>query len=147
MFIRTEFNYDRDAVSLETAFSCTGEAVVQQSFKDECDINVIVKRFGLTGELPGDFRAPVSGDFTGISDFQTAMNAVLAAESSFMQIPAEIRARFNNDPARLIDFVSNGENRAEALKLGLLRPPPEVTRDVVTAIDEMASRLPPIAAK
>lgn len=144
--LRAPYSYDADAVSRETGVDMTGVAdMAQQQFKDEADINTIVKRFGLTGELPENVRLPVSGDFTGIGDFQSAMNAVRAAEESFMQVPAHIRARFGNDPAALIDFLGDDKNRDEALKLGLLRPPPEVTRDAVAAIDDLASKLVPKA--
>lgn len=122
IFLRAPYNYDADAVSRENGFDCGDpkNSVTQQSFKDECDINEIVRRFGLTGEMPGDFAMPVSGDFTGVIDFQSAMNLVVAAQEEFMRVPADVRARFNNDPARLMAFLEDGRNYDEALKLGLV---------------------------
>lgn len=144
MFIRSAYNYDADAVSRETGLSCPeDEGMTMQQFKEECDINTIVKRFGLTGEIPGDFRMPVSGDFTDVTDFHSAMNLVRAAEEAFATVPAHIRARFSHDPAALMAFLDDAGNRDEALKLGLLQPPPEVTRDVVQAVDELAASLRP----
>lgn len=115
VFLRAAFNYDTDAVSAETAHDCnfdpdTGEelpSMTQQQFKEECDINEIVRRFGLTGQMPDDVRIPVSGDFTGISDFKQAMDAVVSAQEEFMRLPAELRERFRNDPQELIAFVSD----------------------------------------
>lgn len=115
--------------------------VTQQSFRDEVDINEIVRRFGLTGSLPENFRPPMVGDFTNVVDFQSALNAVIAAREAFEQMPGELRARFANDPQRLIDFLGDEKNRDEALKLGLLEKPPERTRDVVQAVDELAAKL------
>lgn len=130
--VRSAFDYDSDAASLECGLACDpAESQVQQQFKDDADINVIVKRFGLTGELPQAYRAPVSGDFTGISDFHSAMNAVRAAEERFLQVPAELRKRFGHDPAQLIAFLDDEANRDEAVKLGLLPKPPEVPREEV----------------
>ena len=43
-----------------------------QSQRDEADINTIVRRFGLSGELPQGVRAPTYGDFEDIVDFQAA---------------------------------------------------------------------------
>ena len=124
---RTGYNYDRDAASLESGVALDPEGNrTQQQFRDECDINVIVKRFGLTGELPSNFRAPMQGDFSDIGDFQSAMEAVRNAEEAFMQMPAALRARFENDPGRLIDFLSDEKNRDEAVNLGLVNKPPEV---------------------
>lgn len=143
--LRAPHAYDVDSASLEAALSFDPESEgAQQQFKDESDINVIVARFGLTGELP-EVRMPLSGDFTGVSDFHQAMNLVRQAQESFMEIPAHLRARFNNDPGRLINFLENGDNRDEALKLGLIQPPPEKTRDMVQAVDELAAKLAPAA--
>lgn len=124
------FNYDADEVSAVTGLDCDGsESVTQQQFKDECDINTIVRRFGLTGELPDDVRMPMSGDFTDAPDFDTAMQLVVQAKEEFMRLPAELRSRFNNDPGRLIAFIEDDGNRDEARKLGLLKPEPEKARD------------------
>lgn len=123
----------------------TGEMVedkgmTQQEFLFDSDINEIVRRFGLTGKLPDDLRVPLSGDFTGIEDYHSAILAVRKAEEAFMEMPAELRARFNNDPQILMDFLADGTNRNEAVKLGLVQAlvPPE--RSAVTAIDELAAK-------
>lgn len=144
VILRSAFGYDTDIVSRETGLVCDPEeGLTQQQFKDETNINTIVQRFGLTGEIPGDFKAPVSGSFEGVYDFHTAMNAVRQAEEAFMELPGHMRARFNHDPQALIDFVEDGQNLDEARKLGLLQPKPEVTRDAVQAIDELRTTLTP----
>lgn len=146
VFFRTGFNYDADAVSRETGLACDPEDTrTQESFAAECDINEIVRRFGLTGTVPENFRMPVSGDFTGVSDFHSAMNLVVEAQRSFDSLPAELRARFGNDPQALLLFLEDGANREEAVKLGLVAKPAEKTRDVVQAVDELAAKLVPKA--
>lgn len=125
VFLRTEFNYDIARAS-ELSAQAAGldfreaDGKAHQSFKDECDINTIVRRFGLSGELPSAARAPTYEDFTEVLDFQSAMNAVIAAEESFMLMPADVRARFRNDPGQFVDFCSDSKNRDEAIKLGLV---------------------------
>lgn len=128
MFLRSGYNYDADAVSRETAVEAGDEVGAQQQFKDEVDINTIVRRFGLTGQLPEDIRFPQSGDFTAAQDFHSCMNVVREAEEEFMRLPAETRRRFNNDPGVLLAFLEDGANRDEAVRLGLVNPPPEVSR-------------------
>ena len=128
VFFRTGFNYDRDAVSRETALNCeidpvTGEIVpsmTSQQFADDVDINTIVRRFGLTGQLPQSLSVPLSGDFTGVTDFHSAMNLVVAAQDEFMKLPVDVRDRFGNDPGALVAFVSDDANRDEAVKLGIV---------------------------
>ncbi len=134
VFVRAPYNYDGDAVSDETGFKCDEPSMAQQQFKEESDINEIVRKFGVTGELPSNIRAPQYGDFTGIFDYHSAMNAVVAARDSFNAMPAEVRARFDNDPAAFVEFCSDEANRDEAKKLGLLMPgetAPEVLEAVV----------------
>lgn len=136
--VRGAYAFDADAVSNEYGVARNeDDDKTHQSFKDECDINTIVRRFGLTGDLPNDLAVPQYGDFTGIGDYQSALNAVMKAEADFLALPADLRARFENDPQRLMDFVHDAGNREEAVKLGLLQPAP--ARDVVTAVDELAS--------
>jgi len=123
MFLRSAYNFDRDAVSVATGLVCDDESLAIQSAKDESDINTIVRRFGLTGELPSDLAMPQSGDFTDIPDFHTAMNIVRSAQEEFLRVPADIRARFANDPQRLMSFLDDPSNRDEARKLGFLADP------------------------
>lgn len=142
-WLRTGYNYDTDIVSQETALACPEEEdKTQQQFKDETDINTIVQNFGLGAPMP---EAPTFGeqDFSEVMDFQTAMNAIRAAEEAFMEFPAHIRARFRNDPQEMMDFLGHDKNRAEALELGLIAKPPEKTRDAVQAIDELRATMQP----
>lgn len=126
-FMRSAHNYDRDEASAESACLCTEPSLALQSQFEDSDINTIVKRFGLTGQLPENVRMPSSGDFTGVGDYHTCANMVLAADEAFMEFPAPIRARFGHDPANLIDFMENPSNRDEAIKLGLVNIPPAAT--------------------
>jgi len=123
MFFRSGFNSDSDADSLECVLHCEDESLAIQSAKDESDINTIVRRFGLTGELPSDIAMPRSGDFTDVPDFHTAMNLIRTTQEEFLRIPADIRARFSNDPQMLMSFLDDESNRDEARKLGFLRDP------------------------
>jgi phage internal scaffolding protein len=124
VFLRTPYNYDVDAVSSLTGLECKDLSLAQQHMKNECDINNIVEQFGVTGQLPaGSVVAPTYGDFTGINDYRAALDAVMAADDAFMALPANLRERFNHDPAELVDFVSDINNRSEAIDLGLIPPP------------------------
>ena len=122
LFLRTPYNYDLDAASNESGLRCEDASLAQQHFKEECDINTILQKFNITGLLPENPLSPRYGDFTGISDYHTALNRVIAAQDEFDALPANIRARFENDPAQLIEFMENSENRSEAEKLGLIEP-------------------------
>lgn len=121
-FFKTMFNHNTNTESNVSGIDTGTETHTKQSFKEEVDINTIVKRFGLGYELPSHFRVPEYGDFTNMHDFHGAMNAVRAATENFELLPADVRAKFNNDPGAFVDFATDPENRAEIKKLGLLSP-------------------------
>lgn len=114
----------------------TGEFVkeasmTKQSFKEECDINNIVKRFEATGileHLNMRTREGMYVDLPDPLDFQESLEIVRQAESAFMSLPADLRARFGNDPEQFLAFTNDPANQEEMIKLGLAtdtRPGPE----------------------
>lgn len=119
-FFRTPYNYNRDAASNLHGLECLDKTLAQQQFKDECDINILFARYLETGEMPQIQQGLTYGNFEGIFDFQTAMNAVRTAEGLFTQLPARVKNRFDNDPQKLLEFMADPENRAEAEFLGLI---------------------------
>lgn len=128
VFVRNPHNYDVDQASDDSAVHCLDESLARQSEKDDADINVIVRRFGLTGHLPVVERPPLVGDFSeAVTDYGTALRLIRAADSSFMQLSADVRARFDHDPAKFVDFVSDPANLEECRKMGLAEPKKEVS--------------------
>jgi phage internal scaffolding protein len=134
VFIRNPYNYDKEKVSDETGLKCEDLSLAQQHMKDECDINVIVERFGVTGSLPQSPLEPSYGDFSGVGDYHSALNKIIATESDFMALPAKLRARFNHDPYELVNFLFDEANRSEAIELGLIDGEP-VAQPVVSAVE------------
>lgn len=124
-FIRSPHNYDREEARKECTIVCPEKGRTQQHQKKDADINQIVKRFGLTGQLPTDVRIPRYGDFTSVGTYQEALNAVKAAQASFMQMPPEIRAKFQNNPELFVQFCSDPANLEEMRKMGLAVPKEE----------------------
>lgn len=100
----------------------------RQEFKDEADINNILSRYERDGIIPETRDgAPQFADLTDpiFTDFQRAQNIVIDAQEAFEALPARVRERFNNDPASLIQFIQEPNNRAEAIELGLINRPME----------------------
>lgn len=99
-------------------------SLTKQSFKDECDINRIMSKWEKTGvidhvrQIQGQY-----GDFTDVKDYRSALDAVIQAQDAFDGFPAELRARFSNDPALFLDFVQDPSNMEEMIKLGLAEAP------------------------
>lgn len=116
--VRSAF-YDSDSLSVEHGLLCLDPSKTDQSQRDSADINVIVRQFGVTGKLPQGFKLPTFDDFEEVGDYQTAMNSVLQAEKSFMAIPSDIRAAFDNDPQQFVEFCSDPENLPALREMGL----------------------------
>lgn len=142
--LNTPISYPKKIISayepkhqLQIHFS--GQGRTKQSFKDECDINVIIRRFLKTGQLDLAQRLePRYGDATGI-EFQAALQKVAAARTLFAELPAALRARFDNDPAKLLHFVHDEKNREEGIELGLF------TKPAATPAPSGATTTPPAA--
>lgn len=96
---------------------------VQQQFKAECDINTLMKKYQQSGLIPQNVKPPFYGDFTDVPDYQKAMNIVNEAQSLFSSMSSDIRKRFDNDPAKFLEFCNDPENGEELIKMGLREQP------------------------
>lgn len=103
-----------------------GDSRTHAECAKDCDINYLLRRYQATGVLPNNGKVPLDGaiqDFVG-SDFQSLQNRMIQAQEEFEALPSSVRDRFANDPANLIAFLGNKENREEAVKLGLIAAAP-----------------------
>lgn len=103
------------------SFTTNGPSMTHQSFKQECDINFIMRKYQRTGladhvnQYQGDYS-----DLTDVPDYHEAMNKILSANEAFSTLSSSIRKKFSNDPAEFLDFVSDPENESEMREMGLL---------------------------
>ena len=131
-----------DGVPFRTAYGqklrvaiASGDGLTDQNHKDETDINNIVRKYNKTGLIDhlNQFEQKYA-DMTGY-DYQDAMNTVAAANSMFEGLPSEIRNKFENDPAKFINFVDDESNHDELVKMGLANPLPPVDEGVETPVE------------
>lgn len=123
VFIRSVYDGHRVSVALVCLAS---EDRTQQSFRDECDINVLMKRFEQSGVLPSARDdVPQFADVSSMS-FESSMQQVAAVSGAFSMLDARTRARFGNDPSAMLDFLADPLNHAEAVKMGLMAEAKEV---------------------
>jgi len=106
-------------------------SLTKQSFKDECDVNLIMKRFNkimgteFLTRYQGHYGDGQFGDFSEVADYRTAFEQVDRANVAFEQLPAKIRYMFSNDPAKFLDFVSDPKNVDQVVSLGLATKSPQ----------------------
>lgn len=121
----------------------TLRSMTDQSFKDQCDVNNIVKRYEQTGQMPHVTRAVGQYmDSTELQDYSESMQRVLNANDAFLQLPATIRDRFANDPAKLIEFMQNPQNYDEGVKLGLVAEKVQTKTQGETKRDQREQQTP-----
>lgn len=89
---------------------------------DECDVNKILARYAKTGVLTHlNPNSPLYTDVSSMpNSYQDALEFIRVANEDFQGLSAELRARFQNDPQNLINFIQDQKNWEEAAKLGLL---------------------------
>lgn len=102
---------DRKKWSDEYGLVYPQDTLVQQHFGPEQDINAIVKRFGISRSQPFGAAqgAGLYGDFTGIEDYESAIERIRGADERFMRLPADVREKFDNDPGKLLRFANEME--------------------------------------
>lgn len=119
----TEWNLPPDA-----GIDCQQEpSVTQQHFKDECDINNIMAQYEATGLLrvSSNYATGRYADLADVEDYHTSLNKVIAAQEAFDDLPSALRSRFDNDPAKFLEFVTDNKNADELVSLGLANPRPK----------------------
>nr|QJB19239.1 MAG: internal scaffolding protein [Microvirus sp.] len=106
------FNHETD---LDRTFAA------KQQFKDDCDVNFIVRNHVRNGTLKqlveADPRAFL--DVSEVPDYQNALEIIRESGEQFALLPATVREKFSNDPAQFLEFAGNPANLREMVHMGL----------------------------
>lgn len=113
-------------------------SMTKQCFKDDVDINNIIKKYHKTGVMPyiSHFKA-VFGDFFNVTDYRTALHKLQLAKAVFEGIPVNVRERFDDDPGKFMKFVQDPANKDEIESLGLV----EKIKDVKSVNDVLKAEV------
>jgi|TARA_A100001015_G_C15036330_1_gene736451 phage internal scaffolding protein len=104
-------------------FETTGESMTQQHFAEESEINNILRSHDRNGVIEHIHRGnAIYGDFSNITDFSDALDQIREAQQEFLNVPSEIREKFQNDAGQFFKFASDPNNLDELIKMGLANP-------------------------
>lgn len=103
-----------------TVSCAAGSSRTKQEFKEECDINTIMKKYVSRGVLPVGVGVGTYDDYSDATDYQEALNTLIKAKGQFDSLPSDVRKRFENNPAKFLEFISDSKNLDEAQSMGLL---------------------------
>lgn len=125
-----------------------GPSRTKLEFAEEADINRLMARYEQTGQLPTDLVGDY-GDFSQAPDFQEAQEIIARAKSQFAGLPGRVRDRFDNDPAKFLEFVHTPGHEAELVDLGLItaKTPPIMPPAVPVAPGPVQGPSNPVPAK
>jgi Chlamydia-phage Chp2 scaffold (Chlamy_scaf). len=124
---------DQYSRPVDPGLDCSGSpSMAKQEFKDDCNLNNIVRKYVQTGQLPESIIGTYD-DFSDAPDFFAAQLVLARADAQFSAMPAEVRSRFDNDPGEFLEFLSDRANFAEARKMGLLSKESQDAADVAAA--------------
>jgi phage internal scaffolding protein len=116
MFTRVE--------SVPCDFDTGSESMTKQSMKEECDINNILRQYQMTGVLSHVNEAqPQYADLPEPLEYQEALHKVQEAEAAFYRLPKEVRDRYGNDPAGLLQALANPAEAGFLQEQGILNAP------------------------
>jgi hypothetical protein len=121
-----EFNTPYGKQPPRCFFDTVGETLTQQHFQEETEINNILRSHDRNGIISHIHKGQaIYGDFSDITDLQDALDKLKKANNEFMNVPSEIREKFQNDAGKFYTFASNPDNLDEMVKMGLANKPIE----------------------
>ncbi len=92
----------------------------QQSFKAECDINNIMKKYIKTGMITHvNENAGRFVDVGEVGSYHEAVTRVRETQKFFEGLPTAIRDEFGHDVSEFLDFIGDPDNRSEVRRMGL----------------------------
>lgn len=123
-------------------------SMTDESFAEECDTNYILEKFRRTGQVTHLAKSQgVFADVSSVDDLLPSLTKIKEAEDAFLKYPAEVRRRFDNDVVKLLRYLEDPANDAEAIKLGLRAPLPDVGPAATPAENKSEARVSPKNAK
>lgn len=115
----------------DVSIDCSEPILTDQSFKNSCDINVIMASYAKTGMLPqSTTQEPRYIDNTTIPNLEQAFSIVNTATEMFFDLPPTIRKLMDNDPSKLESFVMDPKNKNLLIQEGIISAPAPIVESL-----------------
>lgn len=123
---------DTEGKKVLKVLTVCGESKTDQSFKDQMNIKHMLRGVEAKGLLR--MATKFEGEFDDYPnvDYQEAQFQLARAKNMFNELPSATRNRFENNPAKFMEFVHNPDNGPELKKMGLLKGNDGLQADGVT---------------
>lgn len=115
MASRFRTRYDRNVVGFSSSLP---SATLLDDFQDTLITNILQSH----GVANMNTNTPIFGDFTNCpTDYADAHARLEQASQLFMELPSNVREKFNNNAVSLLNWLSDPNNRKDAEALGLVK--------------------------
>lgn len=94
-------------------------SLTDESFKDECDISLIIERFKVN-KIPPRTVNIAYGYSPTVEDLQNAQYIMAETKSNFEALPSKIRDEFGNDVSNYLAYISDSANLKDCYERGLI---------------------------
>ena len=130
--------------NVRVGFATIGESKTDPIFAEELKIQNMIKKYDSTNllELVSN-KTPQYVDLSDVTDLQSAMSKIQEAQETFMEVPATIRERFQNNPQSFYNFVNDKNNLDELVNMGLATKPNGEVPPVSSPVVEEKPAIPP----
>lgn len=120
----------------DVSLDCSSPLITDQSYKNACDINVIMANYVKTGMLSHTTTiTPKYLDCTEVPSLERAYELIYAAEDAFAALPPDVRKLMDNNPSNLELFIQNPVNADILERNGLiLKKEPKQTDPVLKEV-------------
>lgn len=107
-------------VPVEVPYVDSDPSMTKQCFKDECDINLIMKNADYSGFVDHVSPSnPLYIDLSDVSDYKESLDFVMSSQEAFQSLPSALRSRFDHDTSKFMEFVSDPANADEVSSFGV----------------------------
>lgn len=122
----------------EVDTNTTGISMTQQQFKDECDINNILRRYSEYGTCDHVMRK--EGRYVDCSDitaktFQEHLDFMMDFEEHFDTLPEKVKEYFDDDPTMLMEYLADERHYDKLAELGVLKRKDSVASEPISDKD------------
>lgn len=91
----------------------------KQAFKDQCDVNKMLKKAQTTGSMSHllKYPEPIYGEFDGEFNLLEASKRIKRSEAIFNDLPSEVRREFNHNAIDFVRFAADPKNNSRLAEL------------------------------
>lgn len=119
MYQELKSYYGQDELPPSVGTSFPEKSLTRQSELASTDINVIMRQYEKTGQVPVSVREGFFGDVSELGTYQNMLRLMDEAQAAFYALPVATRELFGNNVAAFLDDVATADE-ARLAELGLV---------------------------